>query len=147
MNPYVRKARPATEVTWPGTSTRRGVGSLDSERRRTPKRRQAAPTGTLMKKTHRQPTPTTSAPPTVGPIPRAIPLIADQSEIARTRSPAFENAVARIAKLVGASAAPPTPCSTRAASSVGPETEQPQSNDPSVKIAIPAAKNRRRPYR
>ena len=73
----------------------------------------SAATGTLMRNAHRQPGPSTSQPPTNGPIAPATPPSPDHAPTAAARS-SLRKLACRIARLPGVSSAAPTPCSTRA---------------------------------
>ena len=73
-----------------------------------------AATGTLMRKAQRHPGPSTSHPPTNGPIAPATPPSPDHAPTALARS-LLRKLAWRIARLPGVSSAAPTPCSTRAA--------------------------------
>ena len=83
----------------------------------------------------------------MGPIPRPRALIAAQVATALVRWRASGKAVPSRARLAGARAAPPIPCSTRAASSSAALAESPHSSEPRVKIAIPTWNSRLRPCR
>ena len=69
----------------PGQSTGAGEGSLDSRRRSRAADQSATPIGRFSQKIHSQPRPSTSAPPTRGPIASAAPLTAPQMPRARPR--------------------------------------------------------------
>jgi hypothetical protein len=127
MNPFQSSALPrisaktrqksaALNVTTPGMSTPPWLASRDSRTFVRVIHRQSAPIGMLMKKIHSQPMPSTSAPPTSGPIATAAPVVAPQipNAVARSRP---SNSCAISASDVANIAAPPMPWRPRAMSS------------------------------
>ena len=66
--------RPAVSVTWPGMSSLRASGSLDSSTKRRVIARHMRPSGRLTMKIQRQSRPLVSAPPTSGPMAKAAPI-------------------------------------------------------------------------
>ena len=105
------------------------------------------PMGTLTNSTQRQEAYVTSRPPAMSPTAAPTPLIAAYTPIARLRGGPSGNAVAISASAVGATIAPPTPCSARAASSQPGEVANPPASDAAENSSSPAVNIRRRPNR
>ena len=83
-------------------------------------------------------------PPSSGPAATANPIVEPQAAIALPRSgPSYSAPIN--ASAVANSAAPPTPCRARAASSVATFGATPHRNEATVKIETPTANRRRRP--
>ena len=101
-----------------------------------------APIGTLTKNTERQPTESTSAPPTTGPRAMLRPKTAPQAPIACARSRGSSNTLRMIDIATGLSIDPPIAWSTRAAISQPREGASPQSSEPSENTTSPARKIR-----
>ena len=104
------------------------------------------PIGRLMRKIQRQLAASTTRPPRLGPIAVASPLTPPQMPMAAPRLSAG-NTAATMLKVLGIIAAPPSPCTTRKATSSSMLGARPQASDESVKSAMPATKSSRRPYR
>ena len=96
MIPYVSDARPTITSIWPTGSNRRGRSARDSGTNRWVATTASAPTGTLTRKTARQPTASTSMPPSTGPSAMLSPNIAAYTPIARARSAGSTNTVRMI---------------------------------------------------
>ncbi len=86
--------------------------------------------GTLIQKMARQPTPSTSAPPRIGPSASDRPDIEPNTPMALARSAGSGNVVATIAIATGLSIVPPTACSARAAISQPMLGARPHSSEP-----------------
>ena len=146
VSAHVADASVTTAIAAPVTSRVRPVcGSLVSGTARAQTSTSAA-TGTLMRNAHRQPGPSTSQPPTNGPIAPNTPLKPDHAPTARERSSRWKLAW-RIARLPGVSSAAPTPCRTRAATSTSMLGAAPHSSEAAANHTVPITKTRRRPYR
>ena len=104
------------------------------------------PTGTLRKKIQRQPSVSVSAPPTSDPMATAIPTVALQAAIAFPRS-APRNSWPISASPVANIAAPPMPCSARAAIRSAVLFAAPHSTDAEVDARTPATNMVLRPNR
>ena len=104
---------PTAESTTPGRSNRRTwVGSSGTSRAASTS--PTTPTGTLTKKIHSQPSPSTSTPPRIGPTSVATPATAPHRLIARPRDSAG-NVRVITAMVCGIITEAPRPCTTRAA--------------------------------
>ncbi len=128
---------------WPGCRGRRGVpvtqGSAASA---------ATPTGTLTRKTARQPSPRTSAassqPPSSWPQTAPLPITAPVSANAwRRASPAKRVCAVRYA--CGTTSAVPSPCTRRAATRAPAVGARPQPSEAAVNSAVPMPKIRNAP--
>ena len=106
-----------------------------------------APTGTLRKKIHCQPTVSVSTPPTSRPIVPPEAPTAPQMPSALLRSAPSGKVVIRIESAAGVIDAAPIPCSARAAINIAPDGASPPSSDASANTATPATKTRRLPSR
>ena len=104
------------------------------------------PTGTLIRNSQRQPTDDTTRPPSTGPIAGAAITAIPKYPSARPRSAGSNNSKI-IAIATGISSPPPTPCSTRAPTSIGRVGAIEQSIDASVNSTNAVMKARRRPKR
>jgi hypothetical protein len=106
----------------------------------------ASPIGTLIQNTHCQARPSTTAPPTSGPLATASPVMAEKIPIA---APRFSggNAALSSARPSGMISAPPAPCSARAAMSQPASGASAQAADAAANSVRPAAYIRRRPKR
>ena len=142
--PNTIRKRAAEKKSSPATSVRTVPGSRDSRSLRTASVSANAPIGTFTKKIQRQLSASVMIPPSSGPAATASPIVEPQAAIAFPRSGPWYSAPIS-ARAVANSAAPPTPCSARAASSVATFGAMPQRNDASVKIDTPTAKSSRRP--
>src|SRR6266496_3409654 len=89
----------------------------------------AAPTGTLMKKTHDHERYDVSTPPTRTPAAAPLPEAAPQMPSARFRSRPSRKVVIRIESAAGASSAPPSPCAARKATSETSDHARPQRSE------------------
>ena len=127
-------------------SARRASASRDSRTLLTASARDAAPTGMLTKKIHRQLSESVMIPPSSGPAATAKPTVEPQTAIAVIRAGPWNSAPIR-ASAVANSAAPPMPWSARAASRAAMFHAIPQRKDATVNSAIPSAKIRLRPNR
>ena len=107
----------------------------------------ATPTGTLIQKIDRQPSPSTSAPPRTGPSAMLSPTTPPQTPIARARSRGSVNVFVMIDMATGLSMEPPTACTVRNAISQPSPGATLHSSEPTVNRASPAWKVRRRPTR
>ena len=104
------------------------------------------PTGTLSQKIHCHEMPSTTTPPTRGPIATASPAMPDHAPSAMPRRSA-ETAALRIVSVSGVTIAPPTPWKARAAMSQSVDGASAASADAPVKIATPIMNIRFRPKR
>ena len=104
-----------------------------------------AASGTLMRKTRRQETASTSQPPRNGPIEVATPVSPDHAPIAEPWSSERKLAVMSD-RLPGTRIAPPTPWRARAAISAPMLGARPHSTDAAVNQTSPITNMRRRPY-
>ena len=86
-----------------------------------------------------------SRPPAIRPTAAPPMLMAAYTPIARLRGGPSGNVVVTRARAVGATIAPPTPCSARAASSHACEVANPPSSEATENRTMPAMKTRRRP--
>ena len=106
------------------------------------------PTGMLTKKIQRQPISTPSAamivPPRIGPIAVEMPTVVPNSPKARPRSAPWNICWIR-ADTCGLSRPPPTPCSSRAATSTSADGASPARKLETVKTPTPMTNIRRRP--
>ncbi|MNR37092.1 hypothetical protein D3C85_1550830 [compost metagenome] len=96
----------------------------------------AMPTGTLMKKIHSQPRPSTRTPPRIGPTRVATPAVAPQMPMAAPRRSGGKILV-MTAMVCGVIMAAPRPCTTRAAISVSTSPDSPHHSEASVKTTSP----------
>ena len=144
MRAKMRQNSAVLNVITPRRSTPPWLGSRVSRTLATEIHVQSAPIGTLTKKIHSQPIPSTSAPPTSGPIATARPVVAPQmpNAVARSRP---SNSWARRASEVANIAAPPMPWRPRARSSIVGVVEKPQSSEAATNSTRPPAKISRRP--
>ncbi len=106
-----------------------------------------APTGTLTKKIHSQPSHLVSTPPISTPTAAPLPPIAPQMPSALFRSAPSSKVVETIESAEGERIPAPSPWTARAAISIPSEVERPQVSDASVKRTTPPMKMRRRPSR
>ena len=107
----------------------------------------AAPTGTLIRKTHRQLRWSVSSPPTSPPVaPPAVPT-AVHSAIARVRAAPSGNVAVTSDNVTGARTAAPTPCTARAAISTPPLCATPAARLAAVNSPSPSRNTRLRPKR
>ncbi len=107
----------------------------------------ASPIGTFSQKIDRQPTESTSSPPTSGPIAMLSPTTPPQTPMARARSRGSVNTFVMIDMATGLSIDPPTACTTRAPTSQPRDGARLHSTDPATNSASPVWKTRRRPIR
>ena len=105
------------------------------------------PIGTLISRIHRQDSASVSSPPMIPPAAPPTAPIAPQVEIALVRYGPSANEVVRIVSVAGETIAAPSPCTTRAATSMPPVVAAPPTRLASVNRAMPAMNTRRRPYR
>ena len=105
------------------------------------------PTGMLTQKMPRQPTESTSAPPTTGPSAMLRPNTPPQTPIARARSPRSVNVLVMIDIATGLSMDPPTAWIIRKTISQPRPGARLHSSEPAVNTPRPAWKVRRRPMR
>ena len=99
----------------------------------------------LIQKIERQPTDSTSAPPTTGPSARLMPTVAPHTPIACARSRASVNTLRMIDIATGLSIEPPTACTMRKAISAPRLGATLHSSEPSVNSTSPSEKTRFRP--
>ncbi len=147
MIAYVREPSRATTRSWPTGSGRRALGARDPGTKRSVSRRAARPTGTLIQKIERQPTESTSNPPTSGPAAIEMPTTAPHTPMARARSRGSVKVLVMIDIATGFSIEPPTACTMRAATSSSRLGASEQSTEPRVKTTSPVMKTLRRPIR
>ena len=95
------------------------------------------PTGTLTKKIHCQPSPSTSRPPASGPTSVATPAVAPHTLIATPRRSAGKMRVI-VDSVCGVSRAAPTPCTTRAMISMPMLSASPHHSDATVNTVKPS---------
>ena len=95
------------------------------------------PTGTLMKKIHCQPGPSTSRPPRSGPTSVATPAVAPQSDMACPRCPAG-NVRVMTAMVCGVIIEAPRPCTIRATTSPVIVPVSPHHSEAAVNSVSPA---------
>jgi hypothetical protein len=143
-----RPSPPASSSTLAGSGRRREAApdARDSTRIRGPTSSTPTTTGTLRKKTERQPQASTIAAPTVGPTAPATAAKAPQIATAtgiRSRGYAARTS----ASDDGISPAAPTACSTRAPISHPTDGDSPHSADPRQKTAAAVRNVRLRPTR
>ena len=94
------------------------------------------PTGTLMKKIHSQPRPSTRTPPRIGPTSVAMPAVAPQMPIAAPRRSGGKIRV-MTAMVWGVIIAAPKPWNTRATISISTSPESPHHREARVKTTSP----------
>ena len=104
------------------------------------------PTGTFSQKIHCHEMPSTTAPPTSGPIATASPAIPDHAPSA---SPRFSRATAalRMVRVSGVTIAAPSPCTERAAMSQSADGANAAAADAAVNMPTPMMNMRLRPKR
>ncbi len=136
-SPSVSSTEPATRSPTPSGAGSLLSGSRDSRSDRRPMTIVATPTGRLITNTQRQPPHSTSAAPSVGPTAPASAAVAPQiaAEIG-IRSRGVDRRMS--ASDDGTSAAPPTACTARAATSITGFGATAHSNDAAVNNATPA---------
>ena len=105
------------------------------------------PTGMLIQNTPRQPTESTSAPPTMGPTAIDRPNTDPHRPIALARSFASVNVLVTIAIATGLSMLPPIACRARNAISQPRPGASEQASEPRVKVTMPTWNTVRRPTR
>ena len=101
----------------------------------------------MIQKIERQPTESTSTPPTIGPAAIEMPTTAPHTPIARARSRGSVNVLVMIDMATGLSIEPPTACTMRKATSDSRFGAREHSTEPTVKTTRPAMKTRLRPIR
>ena len=126
--PTAESATPSQSKRWLWVSSR-GTSRAASTNATTP-------TGTLMKKIHSQPGPSTSRPPTTGPTRIATPAVAPQSAMAWPREAAGKVRV-MTAIVCGVSIEAPRPCTTRARMRPVIVPVRPHHSEASVKTVRP----------
>ncbi len=94
------------------------------------------PIGTLTKKIHCQPSPSTRTPPASGPTKVATPAVAPHTLIATPRRSAGKIRVI-VDRVCGVSSAAPMPCTTRAAMSMPMVPDRPHHSDAAVNTVRP----------
>ncbi|OIQ63332.1 hypothetical protein GALL_551270 [mine drainage metagenome] len=132
-----RAARHTVASACPPASSRRWISPWDSRTERAVSSNAASPTGRLIQKIARQPSASTSSPPSVGPATNATPDIPAHRPMARARRRASTKACRRMASELGSSAAAPTPCATRAALSQVRFGERAHSSEASTNTTRP----------
>ena len=145
IRPKTTPNRPAAARPTPGRS-RLCAGPWDSVSRRAATGMTTSPIGTLIQKIQCHEMPSTTAPPTSGPRATPRPLMADQMPSAAPRFSAG-NVPAISVRVSGATIAPPTPCTVRAASSAPADGASAAAAEAAVKSASPPRNSRRRPKR
>ncbi len=145
ISAYVTAPRASAPSAAPAASKRpRARGSEVSGTCRTATRTQTAATGRLIRKTQRQPGPSTSQPPTNGPTAAATPPSPDQAPTAAARSSGWKTDWISASE-PGVRSAPPTPCRARAAMSTPAPGAIPHSSDARANHTTPMTKTFRRP--
>jgi len=141
------KAPSATlKVRTPPQSVRWARLLKDSRTRREATSRLISPTGTLMKKIHRQDSALVSAPPISGPVAMARPAVAPNALKAVARSlpwNSWPSSAGPTANMIAA----PMPWTPRSMLSVVVPPARPQASEAAVNSANPAWKTRLRPIR
>ena len=94
------------------------------------------PIGTLTKKIHSQPSPSTSAPPASGPTRLATPAVAPHTLTATPRRCAGKIRVI-VDRVCGVSTPAPTPCTTRAVISIAALPDSPHHTEATVNTTRP----------
>jgi hypothetical protein len=135
--------RPTLAKTRPGRS-RLVEGPRLSVRRSRAIGSRAMPIGTFSQKIHCQEAPSTTAPPTSGPIAIARPPTAPQAPRARPRRRG-DTAADSSVRVSGMTMAAPTPCTARAATRVPMPGAMAAAADPAVNKPRPIVNRRRRP--
>ena len=131
----------------PTGSILRARGARDSGTNRAVSTMAAMPTGRFTQKMPRQPTVSTSSPPTTGPRPMLMPTTADHTPIALARSPGSMKVFVMIDMATGLSIDPPIACSIRNATSQPRLGATLHSSEPRENATSPVWKVRRRPIR
>ncbi len=147
MIAYVSAPKRTMTRSCPTGSSRRGFGARDSGTNFSVSSSAATPTGRLSQKIDRQPTDSTSSPPTSGPAAMETPMTAPQTPIARARSRGSVKVLVMIDMATGFSIDPPTACTMRKITSVWRFGATEHSAEPAVKTARPVMKTRLRPIR
>ncbi len=147
MIAYVSEPNRAITSTWPTGSGRRALGARDSGTKRRVSSRAARPTGRLSQKIERQPTDSTSRPPTSGPAAMEMPTTAPHTPIARARSRGAVKVLVMIDMATGLSIEPPTAWTMRKTISRSRLGASEHSSEPIEKTTRPAMKTRLRPMR
>ena len=136
----VTRKQAAPKVDHPGeVEPPRGSGRATPAASAARARSAAEPIGRLTRKIQRQESPSTSRPPTSGPIASAPPVIAPQTPSAMPRSRPWNSAASSASEAANIAAAP-TPWAPRARSRTSAEGAAPQSAEQAVKRARPATK-------
>ena len=143
--PHTIPSRPALARPRPGRSSE-PFGPRLSRRRSAASGISARPIGTFSQKIHCQEMPSTTAPPTSGPIATASPLIPPQAPRTSPRR-SGETAALRIVSVSGVTIAPPTPWTARAAISHSIDGASAAAAEAAVKMPRPITNRRRRPNR
>ena len=143
--PSTMPSRPTLARTRPGRS-RLVEGPRLSVRRRRAIGSRAMPIGTFSQKIHCHEAPSTTDPPTSGPIAMARPPTAPQAPRARPRRCGDTAADSRV-RVSGMTMAAPTPCTARAATRAPMPGAMAAAADPAVNRPRPIVNRRRRPYR
>lgn len=147
MIAYVREPNSTMTISWPSGSGRRAFGARDSGTKRRVRSRAARPTGRLTQKIERQPTDSTSRPPTSGPAAMDMPTTAPQTPIARARSRGSVKVLVMIDMATGLSMEPPTAWIIRKTTREDRSGASEHSSEPRVKTTRPVMKTRLRPIR
>lgn len=147
ITPYIRAASPAVAVIAPlrSSDSLRRVCLLDNVIDASAIR--TAPIGTLIRKTHRHERPVVMTPPASAPIIPPTPPAADQTPKALARVRFSVNLVLTTVNVAGAIIAAPTPCATRAATSICGAPARPPVRLDAVNKANPPTSIRRSPNR
>jgi hypothetical protein len=143
--PNVSPSSPPPASTRPGRS-RRSFGPRDSVSRRNASGSRARPIGTFSQKIQCQEMPSTTAPPTSGPIATPSPLTPAQTPSAAPRRFAGTASLSRV-RVSGVTIAAPNPWTARAAMSASMLGASADAALASVKIDSPATNIRLRPNR
>ncbi len=147
MRAMTRQKRVPVTSTWPGRSMRQEFGLRDSARSGTLRASARSPTGRFTKKIAGQLAIPISQPPASGPMARPKPETPAQMPMACARSRGSGKAAASTERLPGASAAAPTPCTTRPKRSQPSVGANPQNVEPIRNSTSPSRKKRLRPKR
>src|SRR5437763_15739364 len=133
--------------TWPTGSGRRYRLARDSGTNSAVRTIAAIPTGILTQKIPRQPTESTSAPPTTGPSATLRPNTPPQTPIARARSAGSVNVLVMMDIATGLSIEPPTAWIIRKATSQPRPGARLHRSEPTADTARPAGHVVQRPTR
>jgi hypothetical protein len=143
--PQMTSSMPIEESARPSGSSRRAP-PRDSPSTKAARATATMPTGTFSQKIQCQSRPCTTAPPTTGPTATPSPLMPPQMPTAAVRRFSGTAWASRV-RASGVTAAPPRPCTARAAVSCHDSVASPAAAEASVKTTRPIRNIRRRPIR